>query len=134
MEKGKVENRLEHEKADKRWLTVTINGQMYGIWDSKLWEKCPQGAIISFEFETKGQYRNITGIVQEGDQQLNNYAKQNKTQPRETTMIRMSALKNAVELMSVMQGAGVLQKEEATMSNAIQKANTFVDWILAEGN
>ncbi len=56
----------------------------------------------------------------------------NQNKNKETTMIRMSALKNAVELMSLMQGAGVLQKEQATLHEAKIIAEQFVGWINSE--
>ena len=126
-----VEPKLS-KKGDK-YLLATVAGKKYGVWDTALFGIIQMGEVIEFTASQKGDYSNITSAKPSDLSDEPVVTEQvSPTKPRENVMRKMNALNNSVQLMRLMQDAGVLQKELATPTEAKRLANDFLDWMNAE--
>jgi len=99
MIKGKIEYIQENELADgRKYLTLTIEGKDYSLWDKKYFGKLEEGQVVDFESRKSGNYNNITEI--DIDPLINTIEEHrlnpnNTINSREMQIIRMSCIKSA---------------------------------------
>ena len=63
--KGRIEQISEGEsKAGQKYLSVTIDGQRYIVWDEKYFDLLQEGALVDYKWKQSGSsnFRKITEI------------------------------------------------------------------------
>ena len=92
--KGTVEKIWDNESRNgQRYLGLSIEGQRYTLWEEKYFDQLQEGDVIDFEWKKSGRFKNITKITTNDD---DNYYQEK----RQISIIRMSCLKSASELIS----------------------------------
>lgn len=125
--RGVIEQIYDNTSKDgKPYKVIVINGERYGVWDTKLFPVCIIGSVVEFQITQKGEYKNITEMQIAGDMPPQ------KIKPRETTMIKMNALNNSVNLLKIMSDLKILVPQEATPERAMQIADRFISYIGGE--
>lgn len=95
--KGIIENVWENEsKNGKRYLTVEIAGERYSVWDTKYFDQLQEGANIEYDVKTSGNFKHLTDITIEKNQQGPVYHRNH----RDKQITRLSCLKSASEIMA----------------------------------
>jgi hypothetical protein len=99
MNRGKIEYIRENELSDgRKYLTLTIEGDNYSLWDKKYFGTLKEGQVVDFESRKSGNYNNITEI--DIDPLINTIEELkpnpgNTINPRDMQIIRMSSIKSA---------------------------------------
>lgn len=122
--KGKISKVWENRLDDGRsYLTLSINGERYNVWDKKYFGGLREGETVSYEFTRKGKYNNISSISKaEADQesrQNGNGFNGNGLDPasrKDLEIVRMSCLKTALSAT-----------QDLTDLTLNEKADTIID-------
>lgn len=103
MTRGKIEHIWQNDLPDGRtYLSLTIEGEKYSLWDKKYFDKLKEGQVVDFEFKRSGDYNNITEI--DIDSFMNFPEQQErKSNPhpnqKDQQIMKMSCLKSACYLV-----------------------------------
>ena len=62
--RGMIESIERKSKGDKVWWLLTIDGQKYSYWNAEQMATLKSGQTIEFDFVVKGDFKNITGIIE----------------------------------------------------------------------
>jgi|GEM_PF-642556 len=61
--KGTISKIWENKLDDGRtYMTLSIDGERYNVWDKKYFGNLNEGDSVSFNFSQKGKYKNISAI------------------------------------------------------------------------
>lgn len=116
--KGRIEKIWDNESRNgQRYLGISIDGQRYTLWEEQYFDQLQEGDVIDFEWKKSGRFKNITEIKYNNEE--NNYPEK-----KLKSIIRMSCLKSASELIS---DSDVETGKRADM--AIDFARKFEDYI-----
>lgn len=93
--KGRIDEISVNElKGGRKYLTLSINGDKYSLWDKKYFETLQKGDLIEYEWRQSGNFRNITRIEVDPNTDPANYM-----DTREKHIVRMSCIKSAADIL-----------------------------------
>jgi hypothetical protein len=116
--KGTIEKVWENKsRTGQKYLTLSIDGERYSLWDEKYFDQIHEGEVIDFDWKKSGNFKNITKVTPIDEENI--YA--NKRLDR---IIKMSCLKSASEILS---SSKVELNKKADM--AIEVARKFEKYI-----
>jgi hypothetical protein len=119
MQQGYVEKIWENQREGKRYWTLRIDGERYTCWDPKIVEGVQEGSLVAYQYKQQNKYRHLT--------ELNLVSSSSEPyKEREVRMIRMSALRSAVTLLSEVEELEYKERVKTTL----QTARYFERYIL----
>ena len=118
--KGKIEAIEIRDLEDGRsYASLVIDGEKYSLWDKDMMQRLREGDIVQYEWKQSGNFRNITSIEPENDR---NYLSE-----KDRTIVRMSCLKSASEILSTAQ-----LEIEKKGDFALEMAKYFEKYVLGD--
>ena len=95
--KGIIEQIWENKSRNgQAYLTVQIDGERYGVWDTKYFDQLQVGGEIEYDFRQSGNFKNITDLRPLDGQPSAPY----QPNHRDRQITRLSCLKSASEILA----------------------------------